>query len=274
MKLSILVELLLAGLIGLVAASSDPISVPAPVSVSVSSTPSCSDFNPETVKLITFDVFAALMDLETSLIASVKKISPSWDDRTVSNFVETWEGAYGDYAGTVFNESISGPEPFLWMLDSTLTQTLATQSLTATDAQREALIKAWSYLTPWVNTKESLAKLYNAGFSLGALSNGDRNTLTTAMKVFLPDVKFTYIFPSDFPVGSFKPDAAMYDQLQTSTNFTTSEILHVAGAPIDGWGSRSAGLFSALLSLVPYPKKPFPCFLLKDITGVPPIFGL
>jgi 2-haloalkanoic acid dehalogenase type II len=236
--------------------------------------PSCSDFNPKTVKLITFDVFAALMDLETSLIASATKILPKIGSYTIKTLVQTWEGAYGDYAGTVFNETITGPEPFQWMLTTTLTTTLSHMCLSVTDVQFNALVKAWGDLTPWVNTKESLTKLYNAGYEIGALSNGDHNVLNTALQVFLPEVKFTHIFSSDFPVGSFKPDIAMYNQIESTTNFTASQHLHVAGAQIDGWGARQAGRFSALLDLTAYPEEPYPCFLLADITGVPPIFGL
>jgi 2-haloalkanoic acid dehalogenase type II len=248
----------------LVVVASEPVPVPA-----------CSEFNPKSVKLITFDVFAALMDLETSLIASATKILPDVSSKNIKTLVQTWEGAYSDYAGTVFNETITGTEPFQWMLTTTLSTTLSQMSISASESQFNALVKSWGDLTPWVNTKESLAKLYNAGFALGTLSNGDRNTLSTAVNVFLPEVKFTHIFNSDFPVvGSFKPDVAMYNQVTSTTNFTVAEHLHVAGAPIDGWGARSAGGFSALLNLYPYPKKPFPCFLLADITGVPPIFGL
>lgn len=94
------------------------------------------------------------------------------------------------------------------------------------------------------------------------------------MQIFEPSVSFSYIFPSDFPVGSFKPDSAMYHQVQSTTGITYENMLHVAGANIDGWGARKAGLYSALTSLVPYPHLPLPCFLLKDITDVPAVLGL
>eukprot|EP01036_Dinobryon_divergens_P061405 gene61405-81849_t len=235
----------------------------------------CSKFDPKSIKLITFDVFAALMDLDTSLIVSVTKILPSWTSAQVKSLVSQWENAYGNLAGTVFDENITGPQPFQWMLSTTLTTILESMSVSVTDDERALLIQAWGILTPWVNTQEVLTQLYNANFTLGALSNGDRGTLTTAMKVFLPAVSFTYIFPSDFPTaGSFKPDAAMYHQIKTTTGITASEMLHVAGANIDGWGARNAGLFSALLGRIPYPQLPLPCFMLKDITELPAVLGL
>lgn len=236
---------------------------------------SCSQFDPKSIKLITFDVFAALMDLDTSLIVSVTKILPTWSSDQVKVFVSHWENAYGNLAGTVFDESVTGSQPFQWMLNTTLTSILESMSSSVTDDERVLLIQAWGILTPWVNTQEVLTQLYNANFTLGALSNGDRGTLTTAMKVFLPAVKFTYIFPSDFPTaGSFKPDAAMYHQIKTTTGITATEMLHVAGANIDGWGARNAGLLSALLGRIPYPQLPLPCFMLKDITELPAVLGL
>lgn len=146
---------------------------------------SCSEFNPKSVKLITFDVFAALMDLETSLTGSVTKILPNLSSYQVKSLVEQWENAYGGYEGTVFNETVAGPQPFQWMLTTTFLQNLSIQ---VTDEERALLIQAWAILTPWVNTLEVLTQLYNANFTLGALSNGDRGTLTNAMKVFLPAV--------------------------------------------------------------------------------------
>lgn len=235
----------------------------------------CSTFDSKTVKLITFDVFAALMDLDTSLTSSVTKILPTWSSDQVKSLVSQWENAYGNLAGTVFDESITGPQPFQWMLGTTLASILESMSASVTDDERVLLIEAWGILTPWINTQEVLTQLYNANFTLGALSNGDHGTLTTAMKVFLPSVKFTYIFPSDFPTaGSFKPDAAMYHQIKTTTGINAAEMLHVAGASVDGWGARNAGLFSALLGRIPYPQQPLPCFMLKDITELPAVLGL
>eukprot|EP01039_Chlorochromonas_danica_P006694 gene6694-7401_t len=238
------------------------------------STIPCNTFDPKKIKLVTFDVFAALMDLDTSLKSSVAKILPSLSQQQVKSLAEQWENAYGDYAGTVFDESVTGPSPFQWVISTSLTSILQKMAITVTSDEFNALLAAWGDLTPWQGTQEALETIYNAKFTLGTLSNGDKETLSRAMKVFAPSVTFSYFFSSDFPVGSFKPDVAMYRQLSETTGLTAEQILHVAGANIDGWGSRDAGLYSALLRSPPYPKLPLPCFLLDDISELPAVLGL
>jgi len=77
---------------------------------------------------------------------------------------------------------------------------------------------------------------------------------------------------SDFPVGSFKPDAAIYNNVLSE--ISANEHLHVAGSSVDAWGARKAGMFSALLRSSVYPEQPYPCFLLKDVKDLPTLLGL
>ena len=234
----------------------------------------CSTFDSKRIKLVTFDVFAALMDLDTSLKKNIAEIVPSLNRSEVDSIAEEWEAAYASYAGTVFIESVTGPSPFLWVLETSLTEILNTMTIVVSKEQFTALVDSWGHLIPWADTASVLTQIYNAGFKLATLSNGDVGTLKTAMQVFAPNVTFSYYFSSDFPIGAFKPDEAMYNQVQPATSLSAVEFLHVAGASSDGWGARSAGLYSALLSSPPYPKPPLPCFLLKDITELPAVLGL
>ena len=93
------------------------------------------------------------------------------------------------------------------------------------------------------------------------------------------------MFPSDFPVGAFKPQAAMYHQT-LSLGYDISEILHVAGGTGDASGAREAGLFSVYLAKT-YQKRgdhlfddsadgnsAQPCFVIDDISQLPEILGL
>lgn len=206
---------------------------------------------------------------------NIAEILPELTSKQVKSFAQQWESAYSNYAGTVFNETITGAHPFLWVLNSSLTDIITKMNINVSEQQFSSLIGAWSNLIPWDGVTETLQTVYNANFTIGTLSNGDQNTLMNAMKIFAPKVKFTYYFNSDFPnAGSFKPDARMYNQLPFVSELSPYQILHVAGANIDGWGSRDDGLYSALVNSPPYPKKPFPCFLLKNITELPSILGI
>lgn len=138
--------------------------------------------------------------------------------------------------------------------------------------QFELLINSWGNLIPWDGTNDVLTKLYQANFSLATLSNGDVGTLTNAVKIF-DQVKMTYIFSSDFPIGAFKSASVMYNQLLTTPKFTEEQVLHIAGAPIDGKGARDYGLFAGLVYNQPIPSNK-PCFLLNNITDLLTIMGL
>jgi FMN phosphatase YigB (HAD superfamily) len=78
-----------------------------------------------------------------------------------------------------------------------------------------------------------------------------------------------YIFSSNYPVGSFKPNPGMYAQV--AAVISPEKILHVAGAPIDALGAREFGLYSALLHEKPLPGAQ-PCFVFPDITGLLSVF--
>lgn len=207
---------------------------------------------------------------------NVGRVLPTLTSVQVNTLVQKWESAYSDYAGTVFDENVTGSQPFQWVISTSLKSILQDMNISVTNDEFNALLAAWSDLIPWPGTTETLQKVSQANFKVATLSNGDENTLKTAMKYFDSyNISFSYYFNSNFPnAGSFKPDENMYHQLLKSTNYSPQEILHVAGANIDGWGSRNAGLYSALVNSPPYPKKPLPCFFLKNITEVPGILGI
>jgi len=235
----------------------------------------CSSFDASNITLITFDVFAALMDTSSSLTVSTAQILPRLSSDEVDTFVNTWLSDYGSYAGQIFDEDITGPQPFQWMLNTTLTQINVDMSLDLSQYEFESLIDAWGDLTPWPGTTATLGKMAAANFTLAPLSNGDSGTLATAMKVFNPMVTFGFIFSSDFPnAGSFKPDYRMYAQVPKLSEINPLNYLHVAGAPSDARGAREYGIYSALVYNHPIPGQYYPCFVLNNITDLLNIFGI
>lgn len=81
----------------------------------------CSTFDPEKIELITFDVFAALMDLYTSLYRNVAKLVPSLSQSQVKELVDVWVGKYGVYAGKAFSANqTDGQEPFYYVTSHNL----------------------------------------------------------------------------------------------------------------------------------------------------------
>lgn len=90
--------------------------------------------------MFTFDAFAALMDLTTSLNINVAEILPALTQSQAQTLVESWANCYGSYEGQTFDESITGPSPFLWMLDTCLNSTCMEMDLTLTSEESNELI--------------------------------------------------------------------------------------------------------------------------------------
>ena len=258
---------------------------------------SCPDYDASKIKLVTLDCFAALMAWEgtnlnfifilvkidfilfvfklvDSMKVSVASVLPDLSTSQVDSLVLAWEGAYGSMQNRVYAEEESGAFPFSWDISKALSDILIDMNLSVSRADFHRLIACWGQLTPWEGTQEALEVLVKGNITIGALSNGDRYTLTNVVSVFQTPVVFSHIFPSDFPVGAQKPQKAIYQQVLDVTDYDISEVLHVAGGATDGSGARDAGFFSALLHKDPVPDKTPPCFVLNDISELPAVLGL
>eukprot|EP00052_Salpingoeca_macrocollata_P005538 m.47993 g.47993 ORF g.47993 m.47993 type:complete len:271 (+) comp14915_c1_seq1:52-864(+) len=235
----------------------------------------CSEFDPAKIKLVTFDVFAALMDIFSSLYRNVPKAAPFLSPGQATTFADAMVAAYGKYNDHVFTrEETMGMQPFVFVANQSIAKIAADmklqQQIPVDGPVFKALMAAWSNLIPWPGTGDVLS-LVASKMKIGPLSNGDADTLARATSIFkAQNVTMSYIFSSNFPVGAFKPQPAMYAQLPQISGLQPNEILHVAGAPGDGRGAREYGLFSALLHNPPLPGEQ-PCFLLKNITLLPAV---
>mmetsp|Transcript_8545 Transcript_8545/g.14169 ORF Transcript_8545/g.14169 Transcript_8545/m.14169 type:complete len:256 (+) Transcript_8545:35-802(+) len=240
--------------------------------VSAQTSEACPTYDASKIKMVTFDCFAALMAWEDSMMKNIAEIMPELSDSEVSDLMYAWEYAYGKAADTIFDEGLTGQFPFSWHISTQLNAIAPGLNLDISRSQFDLLVKSWGNLTPWPNTQETLEILQNANITIAALSNGDHKTLRSAMQIFKLPVVFTHVFPSDFPVGAFKPQKDIYLQA-LNVGYTQEEILHVAGGSTDASGARAAGFFSALLHKEST-DSPEPCFVLDDISGVPAILGL
>lgn len=239
----------------------------------------CPDYDASKIKLVTFDCFAALMNWEASMTANVAAALPSLSSSEVGTLVDKWRSAYGNSLGTRYEEYVTGSFPFSYFAATSLQTIVEDMNLTVSRSEFHELVLSWSRLQPWHNTQETLEQLHAANLTIGVLSNGDRYTLTNAVSIF-STVPFTYVFPSDFPAGVFKPQHDIYDQTRT-VGFDVEEILHVAGGPQDGGGARDAGLFSVVTYSTSRRRMESvqndytePCFSVNDISEVPALLGL
>lgn len=178
----------------------------------------CSTFDPSDLRLITFDVFAALMDLVPSLENGVMEAVPELRIDQARAIANDSMNGYGSYMNTSFTpEQTKGLEPFQFVIQSTLETSVINRGLTSLipvgGEKFWRILEGWGNLIPRQNTKPVLAKLQHR-YLLAPLSNGDKRTLAHAMNVLAPQVHMSrFIFSSDFPVAVFKPLAPIYSQV-------------------------------------------------------------
>lgn len=234
-----------------------------------SSTPiPCSSFNASALRVVTFDLFGALMLTESSMTGSIRSLLPSLSSTNVTNFVNSWLKAYVSYFGQSFSPSLTH-QPFQWVINSSLVQILASLGLSDQVPQNsttfKALMSSWGNLKPRPNVVDVLTVL-SSKYQLGLLSNGDHETLQSALRVFPPSVNVSLILSSDYPANCFKTCSNMYAQALNAVQGDLTRVLHVAGSTYDANGARAFGIFSGAID--PGQKSvadPQPCFIFNDI---------
>lgn len=240
----------------------------------------CAAFDLRNVKLITFDVFAALMDTPTALRnAGYAALGSELGASGVDALVTCWIADYASYAGKTFNATLHGTTPFVWVsrdgLAKCLAQAGALDAHPPGSAAFEALAgSAWRQLTPWPGTGEVLERL-NRRWPLATLSNGDAATLRVATRAaFEPaGVTFSTHYSSDDPVMAFKPHPAMYAPAVAAAGGDPAGVLHVAGGAADAAGARAAGIPTVLLRASAAGTTASPCWELADISQLEQAIG-
>lgn len=198
-----------------------------------------SRFPKQRYRLITFDVYTALFDIESSLVPAAFGIFGEGINSLT--FVRDWRRRQLEFA-LISNSLQQKRIPFTDITRRALDDTLARTDITLPDLAKAALLKTWSTLKPWPEAAEVITKLHTNGYTLGLLSNGDETQLHELSKQ-LPPV-FDAVLSSE-QAGWYKPHPSVYNLPLRSLGLKPDEILHVAGSPTDALGTKSAGLHCA-----------------------------
>lgn len=188
-------------------------------------------------RLVTFDVYAALFDLEGSLVPEVRAALPSGDIDPVA-FFRLWRAKQLEFA-LLSNSLGRGHFKFQYLTERALEYTLKRYDLELPAETRARLVAAWNRLRPWPEAGEVLAGVKARGCLTALLSNGDEAMLRE-LAAALP-VPVDHIFAAD-QAGFYKPHPAIYELPLKALGLARSEVLHVAGSASDIMGARSFGL--------------------------------
>ena len=212
------------------------------LSLASSQTPACPSLDPARLRLVTFDAFGALFATRDSLVRNLLEALPAGavDDAAAGAAADDMIGSYAAYmdgGGTVFDAATAQPQPFVWVVREGLTRALKLYAAPAAcgadecspgGAAFERLAAfAWAQLEPYPDSVAALRRVARTGRAIGLLSNGDALTLGNLSQAFLPldGGASMLLYGSDYPVGAFKPQRAVYNQLviAPSTNIWAAD---------------------------------------------------
>lgn len=217
-------------------------------------------------KLITFDVFSALCDIQGTFIPLLKKLKP-FKDVDVKTFFQAWRSKQYEYL--IIHNSLE--REFMSFEDitrKTLENTLQLYNIELAKNDRERLIENWSQLKFWSEAEQVVQEVKHRGYLVGMLSNGDIQMLLKLQTHC--KVKFDFILSAE-EAGSYKPSPKIYQFAYSKAGVKKEEILHVAGSPIDILGAISAGIPSAWSNrnnLPPIDSSYQPTFKFGDLTDL------
>lgn len=189
------------------------------------------------IKLVTFDVYMALLDIQGSLVPVVSD-TLCMDDGTADSFVRLWRAKQMERAA-VSNSLGLGHMPFRDCTRMGLDYALEKNTLHIDADRHEKLVMAWDRLTPWPEAPDLVRAIRARGFATAILSNGDQDMLDAIAKVF--GGAFDHVLSAE-TAGHYKPHPDVYGLPTRVLGIASDEVLHVAGGSGDVLGARAFGL--------------------------------
>lgn len=194
------------------------------------------------IRALTFDVFGTVVDWrggiarEAENMLAPKGVSLDW-----GAFANAWREQYQP-AMAVVREGRRGYVVMDQLHREMLEAALEKFGITnLSEPEKHTLTMGWRRLDPWPDVIEGMDRL-KANFALAALSNGNvALVLAMAKRAGIP---WDTILGSQL-VGTYKPDAAIYDSAPRFLDVAPQQIMMVACHPWDLDAAKARGLRTA-----------------------------
>lgn len=190
-----------------------------------------------TPKLVTFDVYMALLDIEGSLVSVVSE-ELNIDRERARPFVQLWRAKQMERAA-ISNSLGKQLTSFRSATRMALDYVAGRHDITISPDKHHKLVMAWDSMRPWPEANDVIAKIKAKGIKTAILSNGDQDMLEAVGALF--PAGFDHILSSQ-TAGKYKPHPAVYDLPTTVLGIAKPDVLHVAGSANDVLGTVAAGM--------------------------------
>ena len=190
-------------------------------------------------RLITFDVYTALFDIESSLVPVMQQLLKEKLDAV--ELVRLWRQKQLEYA-LISNSLQHGRVPFAVITRRALDYALSRAQLDLAEDSRQDLVAIWDRLQLWPEAEEVLTEVRERDYVVGLLSNGDE-VMLQRLAALLP-IACDHIFASE-EAGYYKPHPRVYELTLKTLGLASDRVLHVAGSATDVLGAKAAGVHCA-----------------------------
>jgi 2-haloacid dehalogenase len=191
-------------------------------------------FEPESIETITFDSFTTIVDVlastERALVGYIDDPEPImnlWrtravDYRMVSNFTDTYE-------------------PYDQTTREALEYALDRYEIELSAGEIDEISSVFHELEVFDDVREGMKRLYDAGYPLYIVSNGNSELLDTMVSRANIGDLIEDIISAD-KIHTYKPDAEIYQYAAEQTEIPLENIAHVATPWYDIYGAIAAGM--------------------------------
>ena len=188
-------------------------------------------------KLITFDVYSALVDINGGLVPKFQEITNMHFEKSLS-IIKNWRIKQMETL-QLSNSLNDGRVSYYECTKKSLEYICKIYELHINKNEETELISAWDHLPLWPEANQVISKVINKGYNIAILSNGDQEMLENLNQTF--SFNFNYILSTETN-GYYKPHPTVYELPNSVLGIDKKETLHIAGSSSDVIGSTSFGL--------------------------------
>lgn len=190
-------------------------------------------FDPDHVTTITFDSYSTIVDVEAAQKALADRVD---DPQPVSRLWRSRSLAY-----TFLANQIDAYKPFYEMNRDALQYALDAHGIDISTEERDEILAVYHELDVFDDVRDGMNKLYDAGYDLYVVSNGNPEMLDS-MVDFAGIGGLLEDTVSADEIQTFKPAAELYRHAAERAATNIEEIAHVTAGYFDVYGAMHAGM--------------------------------